>query len=208
MEGRNQFTFYRSYADAIRNLDPEDQLAVLTAVIDYALDGTYPQFLTGIQTALFLLIKPVLDTGRKKAEGGSKPKRSTKDTAKEKEKEVEVEVEKEEEKEVEVEDECLSGATGFESFWEQFPVKVGKARAKEAWEALQPDGEAVMAGLKRWKDSRQWNREDGRFIPRAWRWLREKQYLEHPEPENKPIWGATGELGKAELEAIQQVMKN
>ena len=99
------------------------------------------------------------------------------------------------------------GPPGFESFWNAFPLKIGKDKALEVWMTLLPDADKVMAGLQRWKNSRQWDREDGRFIPRAWRWLSEKQYLDHPDPVNKPIWGATGVLGEAELEAIARVMR-
>ena len=96
MENRKQFTFYRSYYDAIRVLPKRDQAAVLLAVCAYALDGEEPD-LNGTASAIFALILPTLDAGRRKAEGGKKgspskdsikiPERCKKDTVKEKEKE-------------------------------------------------------------------------------------------------------------------------
>ena len=66
---RKQFTFYRSYYEAVKDLNKRDQTAVLLAVCDYALNETEPN-LTGAAKAIFTLIKPILDTSRRKAEGG------------------------------------------------------------------------------------------------------------------------------------------
>ena len=75
---------------------------MLMAIIAYALDGESPE-LSGVGSAIFSLVKPTLDTGRKKAEsgkqGGSKTKANDKQTAREKEKEGEKEREKEKENE-------------------------------------------------------------------------------------------------------------
>ena len=204
-EGRNQFTFYRSYCEAIEQMKPADQLAVLRAIMYYALDNKEPEKLNAAQRSVFVLIRPVLETGRKRAVsgriGGSKPKANKKQTPREKEKEGEIE------KEGDIEDECLKGTPVFENFWKAFPLQVGKAKAIAIWDSMQPNYEAVMEGLQRWKDSQEWEREDGRFIPRPWRWLAQQLYLDHPTPRSKPIYGATGALGKAELEAIARVMQ-
>ena len=113
--GRDQFTFYRSYYEAIKKLTKKDRESVLMAICAYALDEEETK-LDGVSAAVFTLIRPTLDSGRKKAEnrtgkvktsGGqnSKTEKQTKNksrtnkeqTAKEKE------GEKEREKEVEVE---------------------------------------------------------------------------------------------------------
>lgn len=70
MEPRNQFTFYRSYWEAIEQLPPEDRHAVLEAIIPYALFGTEPQLESQVARTAFILIRPTLDSGRKKAEAG------------------------------------------------------------------------------------------------------------------------------------------
>ena len=63
---RNQFTFYRSYRDALRALNAKDFKAVVLAICDYALDESEPN-LSGVPLAVFTLIRPTLDTGRNKA---------------------------------------------------------------------------------------------------------------------------------------------
>lgn len=123
---REQFTFYRSYYEAMKILPKKEQTAVMLAIAAYALDNEEPK-LDGTSAAIFMLVKPTLDAGRRKAMGGNKgtPKKdsekisgsSKKDSEKisesskkdgEKEKEGEIEKEVEVEVEVEVENECLS----------------------------------------------------------------------------------------------------
>lgn len=119
MDNRSQFTFYRSFWEAVQSLPKKDKLPVLEAIISYALDGVTPSGLSQSQSAFFLLVKPNLDASRKKAangkQGGSKQKANGKQTASKKEKEREKEVEKENEEEIEIEKEyeCnISGSSG------------------------------------------------------------------------------------------------
>ena len=104
-EPRQQFTFYRSYYDAIQELPKEEQAAIVLAVCAYAIYEEEPQGLTPAASMAFKLIRPTLDSGRKKAEsgkkGGSKPKANRKQSESEKEYEKEIEIENEYEVEVE-----------------------------------------------------------------------------------------------------------
>lgn len=108
---REQFTFYRSFWEAMKALPKKDQLPFVMAVCSYALDGESKP-LTGAPYASFLLVKPVLDKASKRAsngkQGGSKPKANRKQTeskteANEKQTESQKEGEKEREGEREVE---------------------------------------------------------------------------------------------------------
>ena len=96
-EPRNQFTFYRSYFDAIQELNKKDQSAIILAVCAYAIYEIEPQGLSPTASTAFKLIRPTLDAGRKKAQsgkqGGSKTKANGKQTTREKEVEKEIEVE-------------------------------------------------------------------------------------------------------------------
>ena len=68
---RNQFTFYRSYYDAIQALSKRDQSALILAVCAYGIYETEPKGLSNAAITAFNLIKPTLDSGRKKAESGA-----------------------------------------------------------------------------------------------------------------------------------------
>lgn len=122
---RNQFTFYRSYRDALRELPPKEFKAAVMAICDYALDETDPS-LSGIPNSVFILIRPTLDSGRIKAlnranknaskQEQSKNKRGTKQEQNPKEeegeKEGEIEVEKERENDSSIPHTPIS-STGF-----------------------------------------------------------------------------------------------
>lgn len=117
---RKQFTFYKSYYDAISELPKKDQAALILAVCAYALYETPPKGLSIAASTAFKLIKPTLDSGRRKAENGalggqangkqttSKPQANRKQTvskteAKCKQGESASEKEREKEKEIEIE---------------------------------------------------------------------------------------------------------
>ena len=207
MKGRKQFTFFRSFYDAVTDLPEDVRLGVYEAIIAYALDKKVPEKLEGAQKTAFILVKPVLDASWRKAMGGVNSgktrRRSCEDTANKKEKEIEEEEENEIENEIEIEieDECPEG---FGAFWELYPVKLGKDKAIEAWKKLRPDPKTVCDGVKKWLQTRQWEKDNGQFIPRAAKFLGERHY-EYLPGDHIPQ-GASGVLGQAELEAIQSIM--
>ncbi len=229
MENRKQFTFYRSYFEAIQDLGQRDQTAVLMAVCAYALDGTEPT-LSGSASAVFKVIRPTLDAGRRKAIGGmsGRPGKDSKktfcevspevrkieerykeDTEKEKKKE------KEKEKEIEIENECYSPyplseqEQRFSAFWNSYPRKTGQEEALREWMRLNPDQgieKEIMNGLAAWKQTASWHREGGRYVPSASKWLSDQRWKWHPAPERSMPDGASGDLGEDELLAIQRVL--
>lgn len=140
------------------------------------------------------------------------------DAVKEKEVEIEKENEVENEVEVEIENEiekeslytdgvCVNRDTDtdrFERFWNLYPNKLGKQKAWEAWQMEKPDLDKLVVALECWKNSRQWRQDNGRFIPKAENFLKEKYVLQAPD--GAVPRGASGYLGKAELEAIERLM--
>lgn len=66
----------------------------------------------------------------------------------------------------------------FPLFWEDYPRKQKRLDAEKAWASVphkSQDGfDRVIAGLDRWKASRQW--QDTNYVPLAATWLRAAQY--------------------------------
>lgn len=229
MDERGQFTFYRSFWEAVRDLPKKDRLPIYEAVIAYALDGTEPAGLSKAQAGYFLLMKPNLDSARKKAasgkQGGSKPKGNGKQKEskpqapgkqiqmeKEGEKEIEKENETEGEKEKEQTESAHFDGRPFTRFWEAYPKKIDREAAWAAWKTLNPAPEttrAILSALEAWKLSGQWTEDGGRFIPDAANFLAKGYWRSVPPPAKKDAApkGASGELGAAELEAIQRAMR-
>lgn len=96
---RDQFTFYRSYYEALKSLPQKEQTKVFMAICSYALDEIPPN-LSGVSLSVFTLIRPTLDSGRRKAEN-RKNKTRTKREQSVNEGEKEREEEGEEEREIE-----------------------------------------------------------------------------------------------------------
>lgn len=72
MKPRKQFTFYRNWYEAAQSLKKQAHRAeFLMAVCAYALDGTEPDGLSEEVSRAFLLIRPHLETGRRKALAGA-----------------------------------------------------------------------------------------------------------------------------------------
>lgn len=193
---RNQFTFYRSYFEAVIDLPKKDQTAVILAICDYALNEAEPN-LAGTSKAVFNLIRPILDAARRKAEGGKKgtptkdnekiPQRCPKDTEKEKEGEKE----KEKEKEGERENECyimaqtvvclpLNDGTEFpvtedmvQEFSSLYPaVDVEQAlRSMRGWLLGNPKNRKTSSGIRRFINS----------------WLSRDQDRARPQQKQAPV---------------------
>ena len=73
---RKQFTWYRSYYDALKELPAEEFRDIVLAVCAYALDGGEPE-LSGVARAIFTLIRPTLEVGRSKAENRSRAEQTS-----------------------------------------------------------------------------------------------------------------------------------
>lgn len=94
----------------------------------------------------------------------------------------------------------------FDRFWEAYPIKVRKDRARAAF-AQRGDVtlEVLLEAIGQQKRSVQWTSEGGKFIPYPANWLKHRGWedqLVGAIPK-----GASGELGEAELEAIQRVLQ-
>ena len=68
---RKQFTFYRSYLDALAPQPYEIQAEALLSVCRYALYGDEPKTLSPNARTIFELIRPTVDSGRRKADAGA-----------------------------------------------------------------------------------------------------------------------------------------
>jgi hypothetical protein len=70
---------------------------------------------------------------------------------------------------------------GFSEFWEEYPRGEDKEDAAKVWAKIDPEEHpSIMAGLKRWKRCRQWQKDGGEFIVYAVRFLKKKKWKETP----------------------------
>lgn len=71
---RDAVVFYRSFLEAIEELDEKDQLAAYRNIVNYGINGIEPNE-KGPARAVFLMAKPQIDSNNKKYENGLKPKK-------------------------------------------------------------------------------------------------------------------------------------
>lgn len=188
MDERTQFTFYASFFDAVSRIKKKaDRADAYDAICAYALREEDPDFskMSDAAQIAFLLIKPNLDSSRRKAksgkDGGSRKasgkQNGSKQEANCKQDERESEKEKEKEKEGEIENECypptpLPGGTKAKRF---IPPTVDEVAAycQERGNGLDPEAfvdfytsKGWMVGknpMKDWKAAvRTWERSEGR----------------------------------------------
>ena len=76
----------------------------------------------------------------------------------------------------------------FENFWKHYPKKVDKQKAKEKFIKLKPDKELVELMIKqveRSKDTKEWQQENGKYIPNPSTWLHNKRWEDEFETDSE-----------------------
>ncbi len=91
--------------------------------------------------------------------------------------------------------------TAFDIFWAAYPKKVAKVAAARAWKRLNPSDDLIakiQGALEIQKNSEQWTKEGGRYIPNPATWLNGNrweddvaQYLQKARADNGKFGTAT-----------------
>ena len=94
----------------------------------------------------------------------------------------------------------------FSAFWDAYPRQEGKTAAENAWNALKPDRELakrIISAVETQSRSLQWRKENGRFVPKAEKWIKERGW---EDAENKPK-AKDRPLSPGELAAIKDLFQ-
>lgn len=76
---------------------------------------------------------------------------------------------------------CKPEKDAFDTFWEMYPRKVAKEKARSAFQRLPKRYYSpLFAGLKAQKQSEQWCRDGGQFIPYPATWLNQRRWEDRP----------------------------
>ena len=90
-----------------------------------------------------------------------------------------------------------SAAEMFAEFWEEYPRKVAKAKCETIWKRLKITAELfekIMQALRAQKQTAQWTKDGGAYIPHPQTWLNQKRW-DDETPGIKPEGGQHGETG-------------
>lgn len=68
---------------------------------------------------------------------------------------------------------------GFDEFWQVYPRKQGKGQARKAWRKIKPSQdlkERILWAVEQQKQSEQWQKEGGTYIPLPATWLNQERW--------------------------------
>jgi hypothetical protein len=68
----------------------------------------------------------------------------------------------------------------FTEFWQAYPKKVGKYAALKAWDKNKPQLQNILNALQWQKNSTQWKKDGGKFIPNPATYLNEGRWQDEP----------------------------
>lgn len=72
-----------------------------------------------------------------------------------------------------------TGNDCFDRFWAAYPRKVGKEKARRAFEKLHPgeaDLQQMLEELERQRNAYHWGKENWKFIPHPATWLNQRRW--------------------------------
>lgn len=79
----------------------------------------------------------------------------------------------------------------FEHFYLEYPKKVGKEPAWRAWQKLNsdlPPLDELIKIVRAMKETPNWKKDNGQFIPHPATWLNQKRWLDEIEVKNNSAW--------------------
>lgn len=181
--------FYFNYREPLNNLSMEERGQLLTALLDYGNNGILPDF-NGSLKMIFDCIKPTVDTDIEKyknrcqrnKENISKRYERTQSNTTEYDR-IQSNVNKIKENKInknKIKNNTLVQIDKqFNAFWNAYPKKKGKQSAEKAFKKIAPDEalcKIMLNALEEQKQSAEWQKDSGQFIPHPATWLNGKRW--------------------------------
>ena len=95
----------------------------------------------------------------------------------------------------------------FEKFWSAYPRKAGnKQKAFEAFKKAGVSLETLLKAVEMQKQSAQWSKDNGQFIPHPATWLNGKRWEDQITVDKSGYVNGKRQLDEAEIEAIHRVL--
>lgn len=199
MTGKNSFVFYNDWAEVLKKLPADEVKNVILALAEYSESGKLPD-ISPIADIAFTAFKQTIDRDtekwenvckrnaeniKKRWEKNSDTKNTTAyDRTKSYTKNTDSDNEPVPDSEIDIKNNIpptpsKGAGEGFDEFWKAYPKKVAKTQALKAWSKLKPNEEllnVILSALKREKQSFQWRKDNGQFIPYPATWLNGRRW--------------------------------
>ena len=180
--------FFLDDLDALEPLCEEERGRLFTALLQYGKTGELAE-LSGNEKFLFPMFKGRIDRFYKSYQETCErnknniKKRYTKSTTVYggSERTRSLPSEEEEEEETESKSEAKSNpntsrASAFDAFWSAYPKKTGKEAARKSFARAKADIGTMLSALEVQKQSEQWTKNNGQFIPNPTTWLNQGRW--------------------------------
>ena len=188
MSSPTYIPFFLDDLDALEPLCEEERGRLFTALLQYGKTGELAE-LSGNEKFLFPMFKGRIDRFYKSYQETCErnknniKKRYTKSTTVYggSERTRSLPSEEEEEAETESKSEAKSNpntsrASAFDAFWEAYPKKTGKEAARKSFARAKADIGTMLSALEVQKQSEQWTKDNGQFIPNPTTWLNQGRW--------------------------------
>lgn len=188
MSSPTYIPFFLDDLDALEPLCEEERGRLFTALLQYGKTGELAE-LSGNEKFLFPMFKGRIDRFYKSYQETCErnknniKKRYTKSTTVYggSERTRSLPSEEEEEEETESKSEAKSNpntsrASAFDVFWKAYPKKTGKEAAKKSFARAKADIGTMLSALEVQKQSEQWTKNNGQFIPNPTTWLNQGRW--------------------------------
>lgn len=193
------------YLDAIEPLGDAERGRLFTSLLTYARTGEVPQ-LGGNERFLFPMMRAQIDRdvlskdelSQKRREAASASKKSTceqkehlqasaasasKSPQDKDNKTIDKDKDKDNKKRADAKND------DFDAFWAVYPRKVGKGDAKKAFAKVKAPVSVLIDAVNMQKQSQQWLRNDGQYIPNPATWLNQGRWEDElPTKEGRLDW--------------------
>ena len=182
---REYIPIFFDWLEVTQDLTQEQKGNLIDAAILYASGGDYQSVMTGVEVIAFRFIKGQIDRNAaisdarsragsiKKDQNGSndnKAKQNGTKSVKEKENNNKNNNKKEND-------------NRFDRFWSVYPRKVAKPDARKKFDSLNPDEqllEKMILAVERQKQSDQWTKDGGQYIPHPATWIHKRRWEDEP----------------------------
>jgi hypothetical protein len=215
---RESFVFYRSFYEAISELNNEQKGVIFDAICGYGLDQKLPD-VNGVEKAIFTLIRPQLDANHRKYENGLKGKESgalggrpkgSKNPKKTPKKPLanpkltpNVNVNGNVNGNENVNKGGSNYSDEFEEFWKEYPRRIDKKKANKSWLTgiKKTDPSIILAATKQYALECLKNKTETAYIKHPTSWLNGECWNNYNEPTQK----LTLELA---IDPVMEIHKN
>ena len=191
------------YLDAIEPLGDAERGRLFTSLLTYARTGEVPQ-LGGNERFLFPMMRAQIDRdvlskdelSQKRREAASASKKSTCEqkehlqaSAASASKSPQDKDNKTIDKDKDNKKRADAKNDDFDAFWAVYPRKVGKGDAKKAFAKVKAPVSVLIDAVNMQKQSQQWLRNDGQYIPNPATWLNQGRWEDElPTKEGRLDW--------------------